>query len=591
MKNLIILLIALSALGAFTGCSGGSDNPMQTPGFADDEIFLNSSNTPDGAMLMGQWEMNFDIANQSVQVEPLRNGSTHYNLTSYLPPTIVINSIDPVSQTVDVDITVSNTFSFTGWDLRLIIYTDSVGHKLLNADEWTNLYDIPGGMPINPFKAYANEIPQRQFLSGAVHTENLIIRLPGMNSSVKFAIEASYPYSCPEPYWIHQFTQGAIFDIPGSSTDVGIYVYNWLGDVNRVYLYCPQISGSTLTSLTVDDFHCTGTLVNSMGAGVGNYFGYIIAYTTVSGSQALYDEVTITISQGGTPVEPEVISNIDTSFAAGFDIQGNYAYLADSGEGLKVIDISNPETPEIVGLLDTGYWFYDVAVYENHAFVAAEGNFYSINIDDPEHPSVTDSYTFGGSAEGVCVEFPYAYISCGYLGTWIMDISNPTDLLRDDVFSENDWANHADVQGNLMIVADSGDGVELADITNKESVESIKVIPTSYAYDVLIDGDYAYVADNGDGIRVINNIYTPDAADIVHSVDMSVSADKLAIQGNFLYVACGADGIVIFDVTIPETAYVFSSFDTDGSCEDIVVRDQYAYIADYAQGFTIAKLW
>jgi hypothetical protein len=591
MKNLIGLLIAFVLLGTFAGCSGGSENPVQTPGFADDEIFPAAPNSSNNAMLMGQWEMNFDIANQTVQVEPLRNVSTHFNVTPYLPPAIVINSIDPVLQTVDVDITVTNSFAFSGWDLRLIIYTDSVGHKLLNADEWTNLFDIPGGMPINPFKVYANEIPQRQFLSGAVHTENLIIKLPGMNSSVKFAIEASYPNSCPEPYWINDFSHGAIFDYPGSSTDVEVFVFNWLGDVDRVYLYCPQISGSTLTPLTVDYYHCTGTLVNSVGAGVGNYFGYIIAYTTVSGSQALYDEVTITVSLTGTPVAPEVISNIDTSFAAGFDIQGNYAFLADSDEGLKVIDISNPETPEIIGSLDTGYWFYDVAVYENHAFVAAEGNFYSINIDNKELPSVTDAYTFGGSAEGVCVEYPYAYISCGYLGTWIMDITDPADLLRDDVFSENDWANHADVQGDLMIVADSGDGIELADITNKESVESIKVIPTSYAYDVLIDGNYAYVADNGDGIRVVNNIYTPESADIVHSVDMSVSADKLAIQGNFLYVACGADGIVIFDVTVPETAYVFSSFDTDGSCQDIVVRDQYAYIADYAQGFTIAKLW
>ena len=59
----------------------------------------------------------------------------------------------------------------------------------------------------------------------------------------------------------------------------------------------------------------------------------------------------------------------------------------------------------------------------------------------------------------------------------------------------------------------------------------------------------------------------------------------------FLYVAYGADGIKIFDVSVPETAYLFSEFDTDGNCQDIVVRDKYAYIADNAQGITIAKLW
>jgi hypothetical protein len=592
MDRFLKLMFTLIVITAFTGCSTRAGNPVQIPNLpADHPLVETPGNTLNNQTLLGQWVMNFDLTNQTVQLEPLRTSSTHFNVTPFLPPEIVINSIDPTTETVNVDISMTNTFTVTGWDPRLIIYTDSAGHKLLNADEWTDLFDIPGGLPINPFKAYAKSLPQRQFFPSAEHTENLIIKLPGMNPSVKFAIEVSYPYSCPEPYWINEFTQDALFDIPTSSTQVGVYVFNWLGDTSAVYLYCPQVSGATLNSMTQNDYHWSGTIQNTMDANVGEYFCYIIAYTTVSGSQALYDEFTITVSRYGTPVTPEVISNLDTAGANGLDVLDNYAYIADSADGLKIIDITDPENPFVEGNLDNGYWFNDVAVNGNYAYAAAESNMYAINVQVKDTPFIEYTYNTSGSPDGVCIQYPYAYFALGWYSTWIFDITDPANWSLLGTFPENDWAYNVDVQGSLMMVADGGEGIQLIDIEDPEHPALIKVIETSSAYDVLIDGNYAYVADNGDGIRVVKDLYMPPSAYVVHSVDTTGSSNALALQDGFLYVACGASGVEIFDVSIPESAYIFSSFDTPGSCEDIVVHDRYAYIAEYAQGLTIAKLW
>jgi len=593
MKNLCAILLFLSIFGAFAGCSNRSENPISAQNINDENpLIVPSQNESPDAMLLGQWVMTFDLEKETVDITRDRNSNLHYNLTSFLPaPEIVINSINPTTQTVDVDITVTNPYPVTGYNLVLIIYTDSIGHKLLNADEWTDLFDIPGGMPINPFMAYAKQNPIRHFGPGEEYTENFVIKLPGMNPSVRFAIEASYPKYCSEPYWIYNFDHTVLFDIPTSISNVEVFIENMEGDLGPVYLYCPQISGSTFNSLTPFYNQCTGTIQNTRGAGVGKYFGYIIAYTTISGTQALYDEVTITVSKYGTPVEPQIISTFDTSTALGLDVVDNYLYLADGVEGLKIINVEDPANPWVEGIFDDGYWFYDVTVDGNHAYCASEARFCAVDVFDKDNPVMEFIYTTSSSPSRACIKGSYAYFTGGWFNTWIFDISDPENWIWLSSFPNSDWAYNADVQGDLMIVADAGDGVQLVDVEDRAHPALIKDIETSYAEDVLIDGGYAYVADDGDGIRVINNIGFPEAASIVHSVDLYGSANKLALQNNFLYVAYGADGIKIFDVSVPETAYLFSEFDTDGNCQDIVVRDKYAYIADNAQGITIAKLW
>ena len=60
-------------------------------------------------------------------------------------------------------------------------------------------------------------------------------------------------------------------------------------------------------------------------------------------------------------------------------IAGNYAYVADGGEGLQVIDISDPTAPLLVGTFDTAGGAADVVVSGNVAYVAGgSGGLYAI---------------------------------------------------------------------------------------------------------------------------------------------------------------------------------------------------------------------
>jgi hypothetical protein len=289
----IIMVMALAL-----GCSSGQTDPVQNQVLSatSDSTFFPSvgDNQLDGKTI-GYFTATFDLEKNEAIITQDRDPQAHINVTSYLPaPTIVVNGFDPSTGIVDIDFTIVNPYKINAYDPRVIIYTDSVGHMLMNADDWTGLFDIAGGLPINPFAAFVKDIPNRMFEQKASATVNMRILLPGGNRSVRFAIEVSYPTNCEEPYSIDNFQQTTLYDQSASTCSVGVDVFDWQSDAGSVYLYCPQITGGPLVPFTrTDPVHWTANLANNAGAIEGIYTGYIAAF---SSGIALYDKVLITVT-------------------------------------------------------------------------------------------------------------------------------------------------------------------------------------------------------------------------------------------------------------------------------------------------------
>lgn len=99
----------------------------------------------------------------------------------------------------------------------------------------------------------------------------------------------------------------------------------------------------------------------------------------------------------------------------GIFVSGDYAFTVWSA-GFEIIDISDPALPTRVGGLDMPGWFVrDVAVLDDHAFVAAghpnDCNLHIIDVADPENPHFAASYDTPGMARGVFVDGDYTYVA------------------------------------------------------------------------------------------------------------------------------------------------------------------------------------
>lgn len=107
-----------------------------------------------------------------------------------------------------------------------------------------------------------------------------------------------------------------------------------------------------------------------------------------------------------------------------------------------------------------------------------------------------------------------------------------------------------------------------------------------YANNVDVSGDFAYVAAGATGLQVIN-VSNRRSPAIVGSLDTPGNANDVRIVGNQAYVADGSAGLRIIDVANPMNPTLLGSVDTPGEAQDVVVSGTRAYVADGASGLQI----
>lgn len=298
--KVVILIISLMLI---IGCSTGGNNPTEVSNFINDV----NHNLPvaelDGISanhsLCGIWKASFNIESLSATIQPNRTLNAHHNVTGMIPaPLITVNSWDPVEEVIDVDIQLHNPTWATGYDVRLIIFTDDDGHTLLNADNWTPTWDIPGGQIANPFKAYAKHEINRAFTGLMWHQENFQIKCPNLNFNVQFAVDASYPGNCEEPYEISNFQHTTLKPDIGSEATLHVDISDWQDELSDVVIAAPQITGVAFTSFEYDSGDTWSTqIINNNGAAAGSYNCFIKATCMNPPGISIYDLVTIQVKE------------------------------------------------------------------------------------------------------------------------------------------------------------------------------------------------------------------------------------------------------------------------------------------------------
>jgi len=113
-----------------------------------------------------------------------------------------------------------------------------------------------------------------------------------------------------------------------------------------------------------------------------------------------------------SPNNPITLSTFDTVNAYGVQVGGNYAYIADGGNGLRLVDVSIPLVPAQVGVYDTPGWSRSLRVVANLAYVADWTNGVSvIDVVDPASPMGVTQYQTPGRVRDVDVAGPYLYVA------------------------------------------------------------------------------------------------------------------------------------------------------------------------------------
>ena len=166
---------------------------------------------------------------------------------------------------------------------------------------------------------------------------------------------------------------------------------------------------------------------------------------------------------------------------------------------------------------------------------------------------------------------------------------NPVDITPANL---NFSAYDVFIDGNYAYVAGDIFGLHIFDITNPaQPVWVNKVETPSKASGVYISDGYAYVADYYSGLQIVD-IDPPESANIINAVDITGYTNRVYVSDGYAYVT-DSSYFEIIDIEPRESAHIVNSIRIPSGCKkisDVCVSDGYAYVISVEDGLHIIDI-
>jgi hypothetical protein len=229
-------------------------------------------------------------------------------------------------------------------------------------------------------------------------------------------------------------------------------------------------------------------------------------------------------------------------------VEGDYAYIAAQGPGLIIVDISDPTNPVEASTIGTSPSALGVAVVGNHAYLASSSaGLQIIDISDPTTPAVT-GYIIPASGFGrkVAANTTHAFLAKGSAGISSIDVSDPLNPVEVDAY-------------------------DFVDVFAK-------------AWDVALEGDYLYVADEFQSRLRVIDVSDPTNLFGGFSTATPDRAQGVAVGGGYVYVAVYEAGILMYDLSDPAVPVEVGFFDTGHRAFSVAASASTVVVADQEDG-------
>ncbi len=282
----------------------------------------------------------------------------------------------------------------------------------------------------------------------------------------------------------------------------------------------------------------------------------------------------------------ELGSHETDDMAQGIFYLGNYAYVADRFNGLVIFDVSTLNSPSEESTFYTGDFPKDIVVEGNLAYVAADSVGLRIyDISDMMKPTEIGFYE-NLYADGISLRGNYAYITEGD-SLWVMDVGNPTNPTDLGFEWLSGFAEDIYLDWPYAYIATGEDGVSIVDVNNPFSPSEITVYTqATEAMGVHVFNNYLFIANGDNGLNIVD-VSNPLSPNNVATFPTSDTAMDVFIGGNYAYIAINESGLRIVDVSSPASPSPKSTIDTNGNTMGVFVEKGHAYVADGSQGLRV----
>ncbi len=306
--------------------------------------------------------------------------------------------------------------------------------------------------------------------------------------------------SSPEPVTTHVFIEAGTFEVRVTVTDSA--GWETISDPVEISIGYPD-NVTTIGSFDTDDFH----LIYQTDPQIEVYKNY--AFVSYYGLLYIFDL--------NDPENLALIRIVGTvGQCNGLAIYQDHLYLVSSGATLQVLDISEPEQPQIVQTI-FGYG-YCITIHDEIAYVWGKithppvypenPQFLTIDIQEPANPEILGSLD-GGRGTSVTVLNGYAYIvDKDFIHSMkIIDVNDPTNpfTVNTIYLSSTPYRIKASMGRLFLLEADSWTKdalLSVYDVTNPAKPSKFSTISGLKGIDMQVIGNYVYLADYSLHLRV-----------------------------------------------------------------------------------------
>lgn len=251
----------------------------------------------------------------------------------------------------------------------------------------------------------------------------------------------------------------------------------------------------------------------------------------------------------------------------------DFAYLIDQADvdtgwaGLRIIDVSNPESPFEVNKIDIEY-ANDIFVSGKYAYITSEdiykppwnGGLWIFDISDPQSPKIENFISLDHGASSVHVLGNYAYIAHDPFGLDIVDITNPQKLSLASTFETYLGPQFVYVSGVHAFITDWGGEnwnystdnfvriLNISDPFNPFEISRISKDLLGYVRSICSYNNYLFLADGTRKVKIFDIIdpSEPKEIDIIHNYIFGPVRD--VFFNKYLYVTDSEYGLSLIEI-------------------------------------------
>ena len=283
---------------------------------------------------------------------------------------------------------------------------------------------------------------------------------------------------------------------------------------------------------------------------------------------------------GGTETTPDSGDSTDTTDTDTADTAPEWVELAAG------CDPASPAAGAVTGLgedqntqTEPGGWFVELVDVELSAdgqmlWGTGQGGLMGYDVSDPESPELIGYFpTQGPVGRFYRVEIvseAQLYVSHRDFGFGLADISDPTSPSMYRWFEGIGLEGMA-LDGDVLYLADLFGGLFTFDVSDRSAPELLDQQSWDGAtWDLVVGDGVGYMADNTLGIVPLD-LSVPSAPSPADAVGVGSGVQDVALGDGVLYAAAGGGGVVVLDLSAPLAPVEIARLDYGGSVQSVAL--------------------